>query len=86
MGINTASCSDAKRNAEFKCECNDGFDGKRCENDQCLECVHENQICTSKINGTTGYKQWECLCSNNFAGKTIIDIRKEYLKHYNFDN
>ena len=84
IGINTDYCFDSNGNAQFKCECNEGFDGKRCQ-DQCfLECG-ENGICTSAINGTTGIKQWECLCLSNCAGKTIIDIRKDYLKYNNFD-
>ena len=67
VGVNTEYCFDSNGNEEFKCECNEGFDGKRCE-DQCfLECGN-NGICTSKINISTGTKEWECFCSNNFTG------------------
>ena len=31
MGVNTKSCSDFNGAEEFKCECNDGFKGERCE-------------------------------------------------------
>ena len=70
IGINTEYCFDSNGSDEFKCECNEGFDGKRCE-DQCsLECgIHGS--CTTEINGTTGIKQWKCLCKDNFTG--LID-------------
>ena len=31
MNINTKFCSDNNERQEFKCECNDGFEGTRCE-------------------------------------------------------
>ena len=34
IGTNTEYCFDSNGNDEFKCECNEGFDGKRCE-DEC---------------------------------------------------
>ena len=67
IGVNTEYCSDSNGIEEFKCECNAGFDGKRCENECILECG-DNGICTSQINDTTGTKQWECLCTDNFTG------------------
>ena len=35
MGVNTEYCSDLNGNQEFKCECKDGYDGKRCEVSVC---------------------------------------------------
>ena len=67
MGINTEYCSDSNGNAEFKCECNEGFVGKRCEDECFLECgIHGS--CTTDINTTTGIKQRKCLCRDNFTG------------------
>ena len=62
IGVNTYYCSDSDANDEFKCQCNTGFDGKRCEDECLLECEND-ETCTSQINGTTGYKQWECKVS-----------------------
>ena len=31
MGLNTEFCSDVNGSKEFKCQCKDGFIGKRCE-------------------------------------------------------
>ena len=31
MNINTKFCSDDNGRQKFKCECNDGFEGTRCE-------------------------------------------------------
>ena len=67
IGINTEYCFDSNGNAEFKCECNEGFDGKRCEDVCILECgIHGS--CTTEINVTTGIKQWKCSCRDNFTG------------------
>ena len=67
IGINTEYCFDSNGSDEFKCECNDGFDGKRCEDECSLDCgIHGN--CTTEINTTTGIKQWKCLCNDNFTG------------------
>ena len=79
IGINTEYCSDLNGNDEFKCECNEGFDGKRCEDECFLECgIHGS--CTTEINISTGIKEWKCLCRDNFTGfidndrKSIYDI------------
>ena len=66
MGINTERCFDSDGDAEFECECNRGFGGKRCEDD-CLDCGI-NGRCVTQINSTTGIKQWKCLCTDNFIG------------------
>ena len=67
IGKNTEYCSDSNGNAEFKCECNEGFDGKRCEDECFLEC-HNDGICMTEINSTTGIMQSNCLCTDNFTG------------------
>ena len=70
IGINTEYCFDSNGSDEFKCECNQGFDGKRCEDECSLECgIHGS--CTTEISTTTGIKQWKCLCRDNFTG--LID-------------
>ena len=67
IGINTEYCFDSNGSDEFKCECNEGFDGKRCEDECSLDCgIHGR--CTTEIDITTGIKQWKCLCNNNFTG------------------
>ena len=67
IGINTEYCFDSNGNAEFKCECNEGFDGTRCEDECSLECgIHGS--CTTEINTSSGIKKWKCLCRNNFTG------------------
>ena len=67
IGLNTEYCFDSNGNAEFKCECNEGFDGKRCEDECSLDCKN-NGTCTTEINSTTGIKQSKCLCTDNFTG------------------
>ena len=47
-------------NSEFKCECNEGFDGTRCEYKCPLECK-ENETCTAEINKATLIKGWNCI-------------------------
>ena len=67
IGINTEYCFDSNASDEYKCECNEGFDGKRCEDECSLECgIHGS--CTTEINTATGTKQWKCLCRDNFTG------------------
>ena len=67
IGTNTEYCFDSNGSDEFKCECNEGFDGKRCEDECSLECgIHGS--CTTEINVITGTKQWKCLCRDNFTG------------------
>ena len=44
---------------EFKCECNEGFDGKRCD-EKCILTCAINELCTTGINEITGTKKWIC--------------------------
>ena len=67
IGTNTEYCFDSNGSDEFKCECNEGFDGKRCEDVCSLECGI-NGSCENEINTITGIKQSKCLCRNNFTG------------------
>ena len=67
IGINTEYCFDSNGSDEFKCECNEGFDGKRCEDGCSLECGI-NASCKSEFNSTTGIKESKCLCTDNFTG------------------
>ena len=67
IGLNTEYCFDSNGNAEFKCECNEGFDGKKCEDECSLECGIYGS-CVNEINGTTGIKQSKCICTDNFTG------------------
>ena len=67
IGSNTEYCFDSNGSDEFKCECNEGFDGRRCEDECSLECGIQER-CTTEINATTGIKQWKCLCRDNFTG------------------
>ena len=56
---------------EFKCECNDGFDGKRCEIFICpLDCKND-ALCEAEI-GESGNKNWECHCEFPFQGKAEL--------------
>ena len=72
IGINTNYCFDSNGNDEYKCECNEGYDGKRCEFECFIDCGL-NGTCTAEINSTTGIKELKCHCRNNFTG--LIDIR-----------
>ena len=67
IGNNTEYCFDSNGGAEFKCECNEGFDGKKCEDVCSLDCG-DNGSCMTEINSTTGIKQSKCLCTDNFTG------------------
>ena len=56
--MNTQYCYDNNGREEFKCECNEGFDGKDC-GDKCpLDCK-DNEICITDIIGVT--KKWICV-------------------------
>ena len=79
IGINTEYCFDSNGNAEFKCECNEGFDGKRCEDLCSLECGI-NGSCVNEINSSNGIKQSKCLCRNNFTG--LIDDYKYEIESF----
>ena len=69
MGVNTEYCSDMNGSQKFKCECNDEFDGERCEVSTCpLDCENSG-ICKSEI--VDGKKIWECDCPFPFRGQKI---------------
>ena len=70
IGNNTEYCFDSNGNEEFKCECNEGFDGKRCENECPLECKNDG-FCTTEIEVTTGTNKWKCFCAGNFSGLNL---------------
>ena len=67
IGENTEYCFDSNGSDEFKCECNEGFDGKICDEVCSLDCGI-NGSCVTEINSTTGIKQSKCLCNENFTG------------------
>ena len=56
---------------EFKCECNNGFDGKRCEIFICpLDCKNGG-LCNDEID-ESGNKIWQCDCPFPFQGKAEL--------------
>ena len=71
MGINTEYCFDVNGSQEFKCECNDGFYGKRCEISVCPLNCENGEICKSEIDETNGKKVWKCYCPVPFKGALI---------------
>ena len=66
IGNNTEYCFDSDGNEEFKCECNEGFDGKRCEMERCSLDCGINGICTTEID-EFGIKKSKCLCDENLC-------------------
>ena len=60
MGLNTEYCSDLNGSQEYKCDCHDGFDGKRCEVECPVNCENY-KICKSEINKTTNIKKYMCV-------------------------
>ena len=68
MGINTESCSDVNGTQEFKCQCKEGFDGKRCEIAVCTSnYCNLNGICS--IESNNGTKRLQCDCYEGFEGQ-----------------
>ena len=74
MGVNTKYCFDNNGSQEFKCECNDDFDGKRCEIFVCPLICENYGECKSEINNITNIKEWKCDCFGHFEGKQNIQI------------
>ena len=73
MGVNTEDCSDMNGSQEFKCKCNDRFQGERCEISLCpLDYCRNNGTCTNEINSTV---QWICDCPPHFAGTIIFNYK-----------
>ena len=67
MGINTESCSDVNGSQEFKCQCKEGFDGKRCEIAVCTKSYcNNNGVCS--IEDHNGTKRFQCECDEGFEG------------------
>ena len=65
MGTNSESCSDVNGSQEFKCQCKEGFDGKRCEVAVCSsKYCNNNGLCT--INEDD---QLKCECNEGFQGQ-----------------
>ena len=56
IGINTENCFDMNGSQEFNCECNDGFEGERCEIALCENIVCENGSCDAG----------NCICNDGF--------------------
>ena len=81
MGVNTEYCSDTNGSRKFKCECNDGFDGERCEESVCPLNCDNNGNCKSEI--VDGKKIWECDCPFPFEGEKINHLDKiKFLTRY----
>ena len=65
MGINTEFCSDVNESQEFKCQCKDGFAGKRCEVAVCSSnYCNNNGLCTIKSE-----EEFNCKCNAGFEGR-----------------
>ena len=59
---NTEFCSDSNGSSQYKCICNEGFDGIHCEHKCPLETLtlcEEDEICISEIDSS--YQKWECI-------------------------
>ena len=72
MGINTEFCSDVNESQEFKCQCKDGFVGKRCELAICSSTYcNKNGLCFIKNDND----QLDCECNSGFEGQRCeIDL------------
>ena len=71
--MSTNSCFDSNSTTEFKCNCKDGFDGKRCEEECSLDCEN-NGICVPEFksgSNSVSIKTWKCDCKSGFAGAYI---------------
>ena len=56
MDINTKRCFDMDGTGKFNCDCNDGFEGERCEKDNCEGVICQNGACFAGI----------CICDDGF--------------------
>ena len=63
---NTLYCSASGGSSAYKCVCNEGFDGLRCEHKCPIDCKTD-EICISKIDSSNiygnAYQNWEWLNS-----------------------
>ena len=75
MNVNTEYCSDMDGSQEFRCQCNDGFDGKRCEIVCPLDCKNGGS-CITKMTTKTNNKQWKCNCPSQFTGEKHSNIKE----------
>ena len=61
---NTLYCSDSGGSSAYKCNCNEGFDGLRCQHKCPIDC-EVDKICISKIDSSNidgkAYLDWECI-------------------------
>ena len=79
--LNTNNCFDSDGTTEFKCNCNDGFDGKICEKECSLKCEN-NGICqwnipeTEAVNNSVSIKNMKCDCKPGFEGEYIKALYK----------
>ena len=73
IGINTESCSDVNGSQEFKCQCKEGFDGKRCEIAECTaNYCNNNGLCSINENDNN---RLQCECNQGFEGQRCeIDL------------
>ena len=71
MGENTESCSDVNGSQEFKCQCKDGFIGKKCEVAGCsTNYCFNNGTCSINDNDND---QLHCECNEGFEGQRCED-------------
>ena len=76
IGVNTESCSDVNGTQEFKCQCIDGFVGKRCEVAVCSsDYCNNNGSCSIKNDNENDNDQLQCECNVGFDGQRCeIDL------------
>ena len=69
MNTNTQSCSDVNGTQQFKCICNEGFEGGRCEIDICDRVLcSENRFCyAGKCSCNAGYIETGNICVETCA-------------------
>ena len=64
MGVNTEYCDDINGTQEFQCQCNIGFDGKRCEFAMCPLNCDNSEICSTEMN-----VEWKCIFPYQLTGR-----------------
>ena len=74
--MNTESCSDVNGSQEFKCQCKEGFEGKRCEVAVCSSnYCNNNGVCSIKSDNQNDINQLQCICNYGFEGQRCeIDL------------
>ena len=78
MGLNTESCSDVNGSQKFKCQCMDGFNGKRCEVPVCSsKYCNNNGLCSINENDINPL---HCECYDGFEGQRCeIDLCDDFI-------